>query len=64
VIYSTHHSVEPFHLDRYLDETVLRSNTRKMTDAGWFSLTAARTAGRRITYAELTGKVGPAGATA
>jgi transposase-like protein len=64
VIYGTHHSVEPFHLDRYLDETVLRFNTRKMTDAGRFTLTAARTAGRRITYKELTGKVGPAGATA
>ena len=37
VIYGTHHSVEPFHLDRYLDETVLRFNTRKMTDAGRFT---------------------------
>jgi transposase-like protein len=64
VIYGTHHSVEPFHLDRYLGETVLRFNTRKMTDASRFSMTTARTAGRRITYKELTGKIDPKGATA
>jgi transposase-like protein len=64
VIYGTHHSVEPFHLDRYLDETVLRFNTRKITDASRFTLTAARTAGRRITYKELTGKLDTKGAMA
>lgn len=64
MIYGTHHSVEPFHLDRYLDETVLRFNTRKMTDAGRFTMTSAQTTGRRITYKELTGKLDPRGATA
>ncbi len=64
VIYGTHHSVEPLHLDRYLDETVLRFNTRKMTDAGRFSMTAAQTTGRRITYKELTGKLDSKGAMA
>jgi transposase-like protein len=64
VIYGTHHSVEPFHLDRYLDETVLRFNTRHMSDAGRFALTSARTTGRRITYKELTGKLDTRGAMA
>ena len=56
MIYGTYHSVEPFHRDRYLDETVLRFNTRKMT--------AARTTGRRITYKELTDKLDSKGAMA
>ena len=35
-------SVEPFHLFRYLDEQVLRFNTRKQTDAERFkAMTAA-----------------------
>lgn len=64
MIYGTHHSVEPFHLDRYLGETVLRFNTRKISDASRFTLTAARTTGRRITYKELTGKLNSQGAMA
>ena len=64
VIYGTHHSVEPFHLDRYLGETVLRFNTRNMSDAGRFSLTSARTTGRRVTYKQLTGKLDSKGAMA
>jgi hypothetical protein len=64
VIYGTHHSVEPFHLDRYLTENVLRFNTRHQPDDMRFTETARRVAGRRITYKELTGKVGPKGALA
>lgn len=56
VIYGTHHSVDPVHLDRYLDENVLRFNTRKMADADRFTMTAGRADGRRITYRELIGK--------
>jgi transposase-like protein len=64
VIYGTHHSVEPFHLDRYLGETVQRFNTRQLRDDVRFTQTAGRVIGRRITYKELTGKVGLKGAMA
>jgi transposase-like protein len=37
----TYVSVEPFHLFRYLDEQAFRFNTRKMTDAARFAITAA-----------------------
>ena len=56
VIYGTHHSVEPVHLDRYLAENVLRFNTRRQGDDVRFTSTAARVVGRRITYRQLTGK--------
>jgi transposase-like protein len=64
VIYGTHHSVEPFHLDRYLSENVQRFNTRQLRDDVRFTQTAGRVLGRRITYKELTGKVGLKGAMA
>jgi transposase-like protein len=64
VIYGTHHSVEPFHLDRYLSENVQRFNTRQLRDNVRFTQTAGRVLGRRITYKELTGKVGLKGAMA
>jgi transposase-like protein len=64
VIYGTHHSVEPFHLDRYLSENVQRFNTRTLRDDVRFTQTAGRVLGRRITYKELTGKVGLKGAMA
>jgi transposase-like protein len=64
VIYGTHHSVEPFHLDRYLSENVQRFNTRTQEDHTRFTATAGRVIGRRITYKELTGKVGLKGAVA
>jgi transposase-like protein len=54
----TYVSVEPFHLFRYLDEQTFRYNNRKeIGDAGRFSLALSNIAGRRLTYAELTGKV-------
>jgi transposase-like protein len=64
VIYGTHHSVEPFHLDRYLSENIQRFNTRNFRDDVRFTGTAANVIGRRITYKELTGKVGLKGAVA
>ena len=52
-------SVEPFHLFRYLDEQTFRYNNRKdMTDADRFSAVLSQVAGKRLTYAEVTGKVG------
>jgi len=53
-IYGTHHSVEAFHLDRYLDSATYRFNTRKMKDGERFATALAQTDGRRLTYEELT----------
>jgi hypothetical protein len=56
----TYVAVEPFHLERYVDEQVFRFNNRKELDAaGRFSLAVSQMVGRRLTFAELTGKVGP-----
>jgi transposase-like protein len=56
----TYISVEPFHLFRYLDEQTFRFNKRKLTDSERFSLVARQVIGRRLIYAELTGKSNPA----
>ncbi len=57
----TYISVEPFHLFRYVDEQVFRYNTRKnLDDAGRFSLAVSQIVGKRLTFAELTGKTGSA----
>ena len=51
--------LNPFHLFRYLDEQAFRYNYRKeMNDADRFSMVVSQVAGKRLTYAELTGKVG------
>jgi hypothetical protein len=51
--------VEPFHLFRYLDEQMFRFNNRKdLDDKGRFDLTVSQLVGKRLTYAELTGKSG------
>jgi ISXO2-like transposase domain len=53
----TYVAVEPFHLDRYVDEQVFRYNNRKdMTDRKRFALAMSQVLGKRLTYAELTGK--------
>jgi transposase-like protein len=52
----TYISVQPFHLFRYLDEQVYRFNRRKLTDFERFGLMLQTVSGRRLTYAELTGK--------
>lgn len=57
-LHGTYVSVEPFHLFRYLDEQAFRYNNRKdMTDADRFDLAVRQIVGKRLTYAELTGKV-------
>jgi transposase-like protein len=58
-LHGTYVSVEPFHLFRYIDEEAFRYNNRKeMGDADRFSAVVSQVAGKRLTYAELTGKVG------
>ncbi len=62
-IAGTYVSVEPFHLFRYLDEQAFRFNNRAtkdnpMNDADRFSLALSQVAGKRLTFAEVTGKVG------
>jgi transposase-like protein len=60
----TYVAVEPFHLSRYVDEQVFRYNHRKdeagqkLTDAQRFSAVLSQIAGKRLTFAEVTGKVG------
>jgi transposase-like protein len=59
----TYVSVEPFHLFRYLDEQCFRFNNRAtkdnpLNDADRSTFAMTQIAGRRLTYTELTGKVG------
>ena len=59
----TYVAVEPFHLDSYVTEQVFRYNNRAtkdnpLTDADRFALAVSHISGKRLTYAELTGKVG------
>jgi transposase-like protein len=58
----TYVAVEPFHLDAYLDEQMFRFNNRAtkdnpLDDADRFMLAVSQISGKRLTYAELTGKV-------
>ncbi len=55
-LHGTYISVEPFHLFRYIDEQAFRFNNRKMTDAQRFDIGVREIVGKRLTYAELTGK--------
>jgi transposase-like protein len=58
-INGTYVSVEPFRLFRYLDEQAFRYNYRRdMNDYDRFELAVQQIVGKRLTYAELTGKVG------
>ena len=53
----TYVSVEPFHLFRYVDEQAFRFNNRlPLGDADRFSFLVRKIVGKRLTYAELTGK--------
>jgi len=53
----TYISVEEFHLFRYLDEQVLRYNLRELAHDGLrFQHVASNVIGKRLTYAEVTGK--------
>ncbi len=58
----TYVNVEPFHLDAYVGEQVFRFNNRAtkdnpLNDADRFALAVSQIQGKRLTYAELTGKV-------
>jgi transposase-like protein len=53
----TYVSVEPYHLFRYLDEQTFRYNNRKdMNDADRFVAVMRQIVGKRLTYADVTGK--------
>ena len=55
----TYVAVEPFHLDRYLDEQMFRFNNRlEKNDSDRFEMALSQIAGKRLTFAEVTGKVG------
>ena len=59
----TYIAVEPFHLFRYLDEQAFRYNNRAtktnfVSDADRFDKTISNIVGKRLTFAQLTGKVG------
>jgi len=53
----TYVSVEPYHLFRYVDEQAFRFNNREFTDAERFATGMRQIVGKRLTYADLTGKV-------
>ncbi len=57
----TYVAVEPFHLERYIDEQVFRFNNRAtkdnpLNDSDRFLLALSQVAGKRLTFAALTGK--------
>jgi len=57
----TYVAVEPFHLDRYVDEQVFRYNNRAtkdnpLTDLDRFAFAVSQIANKRLTYKELIGK--------
>ena len=57
----TYVAVEPYHLDRYVGEQVFRFNNRAtkdnpLNDADRFHLAMSQVGGRRLTYANLTGR--------
>lgn len=59
----TYVAVEPFHLFRYVDEQAFRFNNRKdgdrkISDPERFDIAMSQVIGKRLTFAELTGKVG------
>lgn len=63
-ISGTYVSVEAFHLFRYVDEQAFRFNTRKhadgtaITDSERFDMVVRQIVGKRLTWAEVTGKDG------
>jgi transposase-like protein len=60
----TYIAVEPFHLFRYVDEQAWRYNHRKgdnkkpLSDSERFKIAVSEIVGKRLTFAEVTGKVG------
>jgi hypothetical protein len=62
-LHGTYIAVEPFHLERYVDEQVFRYNNRSskdnpIDDRDRFDLAMYGIVGKRLTFAEVTGKVG------
>ncbi len=58
-LHGTYVSVEPFHLFRYIDEQAFRFNNRKVAgDWERCSELVSNILDKRVTYAQLTGKVG------
>jgi transposase-like protein len=55
-LHGTYISVRPFHLYRYLDERMFTFNERELDDLGRFDKVVDGIAGRRLTYARLTGR--------
>ncbi len=55
-LHGTYVAVEPFHLFRYVDEQAFRFNNRESDDLHRFVTGMRQCVGRRLTYAELTGK--------
>ena len=56
-VHGTYVSIEPFHVFRYLDEQAFRFNSRKANDGERFRRLLCDGLARRLTYAELTGKL-------
>ena len=54
-LHGTYVSVEPYHLFRYLDERCFAFNLRDRSDYGRFEAGLRAVAGRRLTFAEVTG---------
>jgi hypothetical protein len=59
----TYVAVEPFHLERYIDEQIFRFNNRAtadnpLNDSDRFLLALSQVSNKRLTYKELTGKSG------
>ena len=52
----TYVSVDPIHLDRYLDEQAFRFNERDDKDGGRFRKVVSSVTGKRLMYKELIGK--------
>jgi len=62
-LHGTYVAVEPFHLFRYVDEQVFRYNNRAtkdnpLNDYDRFHLALSQIVGKRLTFAEVTGKEG------
>jgi hypothetical protein len=54
-IKGTYISVDPFHLQRYVDEQAFRYNTRKGNDGSRFADVLRAIVGKRLTYHDLIG---------
>jgi hypothetical protein len=61
----TYVAVEPYHLQKYVDEQIFRFDNRStrenpLNDSDRFVYALSQIVGKRITYSELTGKEGGA----